>query len=194
MDLVLYQQDREYVLEHFRQGEFDFIDGAGEVFETEFFRYIGAEQIIRKLAESYPSPRKKEEVPVWLYICSNLSMRLHGVHSFNAYPYVVRAGGMLNAFGPEIGHKVKSSNGDVTLSCKGFNDKNEYDRQTPCDQDFLRKFSRATNAEALQGWFNGPVQQIQKEDGVFDPEGTFIGDASYLFVPNRIEFDSQLDC
>jgi hypothetical protein len=37
----------------------------------------------------------------------------------------------------------------VTLACPGFNDKNRYDRQTPCDQDFLRKLARATDAERL---------------------------------------------
>jgi hypothetical protein len=34
-------------------------------------------------------------VPFWFYVASNLSMRLHGVHAFDAFPMVVRAGGML---------------------------------------------------------------------------------------------------
>ncbi len=55
-----------------------------------FFRYIGAKKVLGKLAETYPSPREKEEVPLWMYVASNLSMRLHGVHSFHAYPYVIR--------------------------------------------------------------------------------------------------------
>ena len=42
--------------------------------------------------------------------------------------------------------------GDVTIACNGFNHKNIYDRQTPCDQDFLRKFSRATDPEKLTNW------------------------------------------
>ena len=102
MDLVIFEYDQNYVLECFRRGEFDFVDGVSEVAETEFFRYIGAKKILGKLAETYPSPREKEEVPLWMYVASNLSMRLHGVHSFHAYPYVIRCGGMLNAFGPEV--------------------------------------------------------------------------------------------
>ena len=82
------------------------MDAVSEVKETEFFRYIGAHKILSKLAETYPSPRRKKEVRSWMYIASSLSMRFHGVHSFNLYPYVVRCGGMLNAFGPEVAHKT----------------------------------------------------------------------------------------
>ena len=102
MDLVVFEYDQNYVLECFRSGEFDFANGVSEAGETEFFRYIGAKKILGKLAETYLSPRGKEEVPLWMYVASNLSMRLHGVHSFHAYPYVIRCGGMLNAFGPEV--------------------------------------------------------------------------------------------
>jgi len=114
MDVVLFQHDHSFVLEAFRQGAFDFVDGVSELEETQFFRYLGANKLLPKLAETYPSPREKEEVPLWLYIASNLSMRLHGVHSFHAYPYVVRCGGMLNAFGPEVARKTTHpETGDV---------------------------------------------------------------------------------
>jgi hypothetical protein len=129
MDVVVYQHDQSFVVDSFREGDFDYVDAVDEVEETQFFRYIGAHKMLAKLAESHPDTREKKEVPTWIYIASNLSMRIHGVHSFNAYPYVVRCGGMLNAFGPEVGHKtVHPETKDVTLSCAGFNDKNTYDR------------------------------------------------------------------
>jgi len=193
MDLVVFEYDQNYVLECFRRGEFDFVDGVSEAGETEFFRYIGAKKILVKLTETYPSPREKEEVPLWMYVASNLSMRLHGVHSFHAYPYVIRCGGMLNAFGPEVARKAKHpETGDVTLSCSGFNDKNSYDRQTPCDQDYLRKLARATDPEQLHRWFNRDVMQILKQHKAFDPEGIFLGDASYLFVPDNPNYEHSV--
>ncbi len=193
MDHVLFQYDQSFVLEAFRQGDFDFVDGVSEVGETEFFRYIGAHKILAKLAETYPSPRKKHDVPLWMYIASNLTMRLHGVHSFHAYPYVVRCGGMLNAFGPQVAHKaIHPETGDVTLSCTGFNQKNDYDRQTPCDQDYLRKVARATPAEELHRWFNHDVIGILKQHKAFDSEGIFLGDASYLFVPDNEKYEGSV--
>ena len=193
MDLVCYERDQGFVLARFREGEFDYIDAASEVVETEFFRYLGAQQLLRDLAATYPTPRQKAEVPLWLYLASNLSLRLHGVQSFHAYPYVVRCGGMLHAFGPTVAAKVTHPDtGDVTLRCAGFNAKNHYDRQTPCDQDFLRKLARDTEAVALQTWYNRDVARVLHRHQAFDPEGLFIGDASYLFVPDNPAYEGSV--
>lgn len=200
MDLVCYERDQAFVLQRFREGEFDYLDAANEVFETDFFRFIDAKRYLGELARTYPSPREKQEVPTWFYLSSNLSMRLHGIHSFHAYPYVVRCGGMLNAFGPAVARKTTHPDtGDVTLVCNGFNSKNDYDRQTPCDQDFLRKLSRDTSPEKLVAWFNRDVACLFKRHKLFDPRGLWLGDGSYVFVPDnpayqrsvRMLFDEQ---
>src|ERR1019366_6245074 len=50
-----------------------------------------------KLAQHYPSPRKRELVPLWMYLSSQLSLRLHGQHGFHGYPLIIRAGGLVDA-------------------------------------------------------------------------------------------------
>jgi hypothetical protein len=91
-----------------------------------------------------------------------------------------------------MGHKVTHpQTGDVTLCCEGFNNKNEYDRQTPCDQDYLRKMAKRTEAKLLMKWFNRDVVGIFKQRHAFDPEGIFIGDASYLFVPDNDKYEGS---
>ena len=67
--------------------------------------------------------------------------------------------------------------------------KNRYDRQTPCDQDFLRKFARDTDAQGLQAWFNREVPRCLRALKLFEAEGLFIGDASYLFVPDQEHYE-----
>ena len=193
MDLVIFEENKPLILQAVGNGDFDYIESASEVYEADFFRFIKARTILDKLAETYPTPRKKEDVPLWFYISSNLSMRLHGVHSFNAFPMVVRAGGMLSAFGPKAGRKVvHPDNGDVTIACEGFNKKNYYDRETPCDQDFLRKISKDTDADALMRWFCTDVVRIFRRSRAFDKEGIFIGDASYLFVPDNPNYEDSV--
>ena len=193
MDLVIFEENKPFVLQSLGNGDFDYIESASEVYEADFFRFIKAKAILDKLAETYPTPRKKEDVPLWFYISSNISMRLHGVHSFNAFPMVVRSGGMLNAFGPKAGRKVvHPDNGDVTIVCEGFNKKNYYDRETPCDQDFLRKVSKDTDADALMRWFCTDVVRIFRRSRAFDKEGIFIGDASYLFVPDNPNYEDSV--
>ncbi len=189
---MLYERNDAYVIEAFRRGEFDYLEGAGEVSEVDFFRAITGKNILRKLADTYPSACKKHDVPVWVYLASDLSMRFHGVHSFHAFPYVVRSGGMIQAFGPEMGHKaVHPQTGDVSLACNGFNAKNTFDRQTPCDHDYVRKMARRTEPELLETWFNREVVGIFKHHHAFDAEGIFIGDATYLFVPNNPHYENS---
>ena len=99
---------------------------------------------------------------------------------------------MIEAFGPAMGHKATHpETGDISLRCKGFNEKNDYDRQTPCDQDYLRKLAGDTDAQLLQSWFNREVVGIFKQHYAFDVEGMFIGDASYLFVPDNERYEGS---
>src|ERR1700730_5908326 len=178
---MLFEHNDARVLEAFRRGEFDYVDAIGEVSEADFFRAITERKILTKLAETYPSPRARHDVPLWVYIASNLSMRFHGEHHFYEFPYLVRSGGLLEAFGPDMGHKVTHpQTGDISLRCEGFNEKNDYDRQTPCDQDYLRKMARDTEAGELETWFNRHVVGLFKQHHAFDAEGIFIGDATYL--------------
>lgn len=193
MDLVIFEENKPFILQSFRNGDFDYMEAASEVFEADFFRFIKARELLDELAETYPNPRKKEDVPFWFYVASNLSMRLHGVHAFDAFPMVVRCGGMLQAFGPQAGRKiVHPKTGDTTIFCDGFNQKNHYDRQTPCDQDFLRKVAKDTDAQALMRWFGEDGLRVFQRRRVFDREGIFIGDASYLFVPDNPRYEGSV--
>jgi len=190
--ITLFERNDALVIEAFRRGEFDYLEGAQEVCEADFFRAIAEWKILDKLAASYPSPRKKQDVPLWVYIASDLSMRFHGEHHFHALPYVIRTGGLVQAFGPEMGHKaVHPETGEVSLRCEGFNNKNAYERQTPCDQDTVRKLARSTDAQKLERWFNEKVVGIFKQHHAFDREGLFIGDATYLFVPDNPKYEGS---
>jgi hypothetical protein len=189
---MLFERNDARVLEAFRRGAFDYVDAIGEVSEADFFRVITERKILDKLAESYPSPRERHDVPLWVYMASNLSMRFHGEHHFHAFPFLVRSSSMIEAFGPAMGHKATHpKTGDISLRCAGFNEKNDYDRQTPCDQDYLRKLAGDTDAQLLQTWFNREVVGIFKQHHAFDGGGIFIGDASYLFVPDNESYEGS---
>jgi hypothetical protein len=193
MDLLAFQDDRSFVLDALRHGDIDYLEHVSEAAEADLFRHLIRRQVVQRLADTYPSPRKKEEVPVWIYLASELSLKLHGAQSYHAFPRILRSGGLIEALGPEMGGRKTRhpETGDVTLACPGFNDKNDYDRQSPCDQDFLRKFAHDTKADLLHAWFNREVPRLLRSLGLFDPEGLFIGDASYLFVPDNDHYEQS---
>jgi hypothetical protein len=153
MDLICLQYDRFFVLDALRHGDLDNLEHVSEAAEADLFRHLIRRQVVQRLAETYPTPRKKEEVPVWIYLASELSLKLHGAQSYHAPPRILRSGGLIQALGPEMGgRKMRHpQTGDVTLARPGFNVKNDYDRQPPCDQDFLRKFAHDTNTDP-PGW------------------------------------------
>lgn len=193
MDLELVEPHPRRVLDAFRQGDFDGLEILGQADEKAFFELCFREKVLEALAESMPTARKKEEVPKWFVLAANLSLKLHGEHAFYAFDRVVRCGGLLSALDPAIASKhLDRQQGQVALRCVGFNDKNEYDRQTPCDQDMLRKYVKDVKADRWQAWFNGPVQTAFQQYGFFDPEGVFIGDGSYLFVPDNPTYEGSV--
>jgi hypothetical protein len=51
--------------------------------------------------------------------------------------------------------------------------------------------AKATEAEALLAWYSREVPRLLEHEKLFDPEGIFIGDASYVFVPNNPHYEGS---
>jgi hypothetical protein len=193
MDLSLIEHHPQRVLEDFRQGEFDQIEIIGEADEKAFFELCFREKILLALAEAMPTARQKVEVPLWCILAANLSLKLHVEMSFLAWERVCQCGGLLSALDPKIAAKhLDPQTKALWIQRAGFNQKNRYARTTPCDQDTLRKALKDVAAERWLTWFNTAVQQVFQRYGFFDPEGIFIGDASYLFVPDNPAYEGSV--
>lgn len=191
LDIIEYHPQR--VLEAFRQGEFDQIEIIGEADEKEFFELCFREKILEALAEGMPTARQKIEVPLWFQLAGHLSLKLHLENSYAAFEQVVQCGGLLSALPPELASKhLDAQTQAMELQCVGFNHKNHYPRKTPCDHDTLRKAVKDVPAAHWQQWFNGPVQQVFQRYGFFDPHGVFVGDGSYLFVPDNPAYEGSV--
>src|SRR5260370_35373387 len=63
MDWVAFENDRKFVLERLRRGEVDYVEHVSEAAEADLFRHLVSRDVLTRLAETYPTPRKKEEVP-----------------------------------------------------------------------------------------------------------------------------------
>jgi hypothetical protein len=193
MNVSLVEPHPQTVLEAFRRGEFDELEVIGQADEKEFFELCFQQKMLTSLAASMPTARKKEEVPRWFILAANLSLKLHGENSYLGFERVVQGGGLLQALDPSIASKhLDPQSQRWFLHCRGFNDKNDYERTTPCDQDFLRKVARDVAAPDWLLWFNGAVQAVFQRYGFFDPEGIFIGDGSYVFVPDNPEYEGSV--
>jgi hypothetical protein len=169
MDLVGFQFDRPFVLDALSRGEIDYLENVSEAAEADFFGHLIRRDVPNRLALSGQRAQPQ------------------------TFPRLLRSGGLIDARGPELGGRKTThpETGDVTLSGPGFNRKNDYDRQTPCDQDLLRKFARGTQAGRLHAWFNRELPRCLRSLRLFDEEGLFIGDGSYLFVPDNEHYEGS---
>jgi hypothetical protein len=192
MDLQIIEHHPQRVLEALRRGEFDALEIVGEADEKEFFERLFRAKMLDELAATMPTEREKEDVPKWFILAGNLSLKLHQENSFLAFERVIRCGGLLSALPPELATKRLDPNTKaLLLCCQGFNKKNDYERTTPCDQDTLRKALKDVSAQKWMDWHNGAVQQTFQRYGFFDPAGVFVGDGSYLFVPDNEAYEGS---
>jgi hypothetical protein len=192
VDLIVFENNKPFVIDEFRQGRFDYVELASDVAETKFFHFLFGQQIVEQLAEHFPTPRQRQHVPMWMYLSSQLALRLHGQHAFHSFPLIIRSGGLIDALGPDVARReVDPETGNMSLHCQGFNDRNLYPRQTPCDQDFLRKLARDTEPDRLQKWYNEQVASLYQRLDAYDGEGLFIGDGTYLFVPDNPRYEGS---
>lgn len=193
LNLHFIEYHPQRVLEAFRRGEFDQIEIIGRADEKEFFELCFKEKMLEALARAMPTASKKKEVPLWFILAANLSLKLHLENAFHAFEQVIRCGGLLAALPSAIASKhLDPETKQIFLECQGFNDKNHYPRTTPCHHDTLRKGCKKVPAAQWMAWFNGPVQQVFHAYGFFDPAGIFIGDGSYLFVPDNPAYEGSV--
>lgn len=188
-----FEVDQEYVHAEIERGHLDYLEVASHVAETKFFRSLFEQTPWEKLVAGFPTPRKKEEVPLWLYLSSQLTLRLHGAIGYGGYPYILHCGGLKEVLGERQVHwKEDPQTRRWFLECQGYNRKNDYSRITPCDQDFLRKLAKDTDEEVLQGWFNRAVPHYIRETNLWDDEGIVLADGSYLFVPDNDRYENSV--
>ena len=94
-----FAEDKEYVVEEFKAGRFDYMETASKVVEAEFFRFFLNGGHFDRLAASYPSPRRKRDVPLWVCLSSQITLKLHGAGGVAALPYTLYCGGLVEALG-----------------------------------------------------------------------------------------------
>jgi hypothetical protein len=86
VNLTLFEHDRQLVIDALRRGEVDYLENVSAAAEANLFRHRIDRRVLERLAESYPRPREKQEVPVWFYVASQISLRLHGAPRYNTFP------------------------------------------------------------------------------------------------------------
>lgn len=174
-ELILFKENKVEVLKRLKDGRVDYLDLTSWSFQDRLFGFLIGERFFAWCGSSYPTPRERENIPVWFLLACALQMKLHRSAAFRKLEYILRSGSILTRVNFNIG-----------LQGGGFNDKNRKEREIPIDQDTARKFFTDTKASAIEDWYNGDVQQwLRRHRGYSDKEGIFILDPTLICLPDN---------
>ena len=54
--ILVYEQNKAYIIKQFHNGHFDYIDVVQEVAQRDFFRFVASTLLLERLAERRPKP------------------------------------------------------------------------------------------------------------------------------------------
>ncbi len=178
---MLYEENKIQVAKDIKEGRLDYQDLADWTLQDRLFAFLLEIRFFEICGASYPSPRRKEEVPVWFLLACKVQMKMNTTASFNRLPGILRSGAVLSRLKFNIG----GCNG-------GFNNKNKKERESVIDHDTARKFFKDTDRDKLRDWHNQDVQRFIKANEGFDPSGIFILDQTHVVVPDNKNYQEAV--
>jgi hypothetical protein len=173
--IIVFEENKVEVRRRLEDGRIDYLDLTSWSFEDRLFGFLMEERFFEWCESSYPTPRERENIPVWFLLACAIQMKLHRSAAYQKLAYILRSGSILT--------RVKFN---VGLKEGGFNNKNKKGRQSPIDQDTARKFFTDTEASEVEDWYNRDVQKwLRRHRGYSDKEGIFILDPTLIYLPDN---------
>jgi len=169
------QENKAVVEAELADGTVTYIDLSEWTFADRFMAFLMSIDFFAHAVRTYPSPRVKEEVPLWVLISCALQMKLHTTSSFNRLPGILGSGAVLSRLRYNVGG----------VQGGGFNHKNRHERQAPLDQDCVRKFYKDADHLKARRWYNRDLPPFLRSHRGFDKRGIFVLDQTHLVVPEN---------
>jgi len=180
-DLIVYKENKPKVKRALQDGRIDYLDMTKWGFIDQFFAFLLSVKFLEWCASTYPTPRKKEEVPAWFILTAAIQMKLHTTASFNALPGILRSGSILSRTKFNIGKRHG-----------GFNYKNKKEREIPVHLDTVRKFFKGSDSDKIEHWVNHDVVKWLRRYRAFDKRGLFILDHTFLPLPENENYENAV--
>ncbi len=171
-----FERNDVYGIEVFRQGEFDYWEGVGEVCEGTFSGPLRRERSWRSWWQSILRRVRSMMFRCGCTLAAASPCGFMGSIPSMRFPMWYVPEGWCKRLARRWGIGLSTRRREMSrFAVRGLMKRTSM--QTPCDPDYLRKMARWTDAQLLLAWFNRDVVGIFQQHHVFDREGIFIGDA-----------------
>ena len=180
-EIIVFEENKVEVRRRLEDGRIDYFDLTSWSFQDRLFGFLLEKQFFEWCGGSYPTPRERENIPVWFLLACAIQMKLHRTAAFQKLGYIIRSGSILTRVRFNVG-----------LKGGGFNEKNKKERKSPIDPDTARKFFTDTEASEVEGWYNRDVQKwLRRHRGYSDKEGIFILDPTLICLPDNPHYEES---
>ena len=90
-ELILFKENKVEVLKRLKDGRIDYLDLTSWSFQDRLFGFLIEERFFEWCGSSYPTPRERENIPVWFLLACVLQMKLHRSAAFQKLEYILRS-------------------------------------------------------------------------------------------------------
>jgi hypothetical protein len=179
-ELAIFKKNKPKVIAALKEGEISYVADSRWSFADEFFSFLFSVGFFSFVEETYPSPRMRKNIPLWILIGLMMQLKLNLSNSFLSLPGILKSGAVLTRTSFNIG-KVSG----------GFNNRNKYPRSEGeiVNQDTLRKYFKDTGQEELQEWNNIQFPKFLSSKRVILGEGIFVIDGTHIIVPDNKNYE-----
>ena len=179
-ELAIFKKNKPKVIAALKEGNIDYVAESKWSFADKFFAFLLAIGFFSFVEESYPSPRMRKNIPLWILIGLMFQLKLNLGNSFLSLPGILKSGAVLTRTSFNIG-KIEG----------GFNKRNKYPRSEGeiVNQDTLRKYFKDTGAEELQEWNNIQVPKFLSSKRVILDERIFVIDGTHIVVKDNKNYE-----
>jgi len=180
-DLTVFVKNKPKVIAALKKGDIDYVDSTSWSFSDKFFAFLLSVGFFEFTEKSYPSPRVRKSIPLWILIGLMFQLKIAGVNSFNKLPGILKSGAILTR-----------TNFNIGMVEGGFNKKNKYPREKGeiVNHDTLRKHFKDTDAEELTGWYNRHIAKFLLPKRVIQKEGIFLLDTTIIDLPHNRNYEN----
>lgn len=180
-DLTVFVKNRPKVMAALKAGNIDYVDGSSWSFSDKFFAFLLSIGFFGFAEETYPSPRMRKNIPLWILVGLMFQLKLSQSNSFYKLPGILKSGAVLTR-----------TNFNIGMVEGGFNKKNKNPRAKGeiVNQDTLRKYFKDTDADNLTRWYNIDTSKFFSQKRAVRKEGIFILDGSILTLPDNINYEN----
>jgi len=180
-NLCVFKNSKRKVIKALKNGTIDYVADSKWSFSDEFFAFLFSLPFFDFVEKTYPSPRARKNIPLWILIGLMLQLKLNLSSSFLSLPGILKSGAVLTRTSFNIG-RIEG----------GFNKRNKYPREEGqiVDQDTLRKYFKDTNAGELTKWNNIEISKFLSSKRAIEPEGIFALDTTHLIVADNKNYEN----